>query len=795
MLQRLSRKKNAASSKEDAAFVYSPGRPASANRQWFAVIGLLLAVSGLLCWPWLLGQVTIPWDAKAHFQAQIAFLAQSIHSGQSPFWAPYVFSGHPQIADPQSLIFSPGFVLLALFTPNPGFAMVDGVVFANLVFGALGMIGFARDRRWHPAAAIIAALCFAYGGSAAWRIQHVGQILSLTFFPWALWMLERGLRLSSARYGALSGLFAGLMVLGPDQVAYLGLIALTLFTLAHIVSGPGMPARMRAAIRPLFSGAVIGGAIISVQLLMVLTFADGSNRAQFGFDEAAKGSLHPSSLLTFVIANLFGTIGPNEEFWGAPSVHWPYIVDSNVARNMANFYMGALPLIAALGWLTSRLAYARRMVTFTLIFGVMLAYALGRYTPVFGTLYALLPGVDLFRRPADATFLIGALGAILAGFGLNALLSAPQGTALRRVLLVAGLFAALSLCAGLGMALWLGKTTSALPEIGIAMATFGASALALVYACRHARAHPMRAAAILAATLAADLAWNIRPNDSTGLPPSVYAELRPDAPNETLDFLKAHVVRSDTRRDRVELVGLGFEWPNIGLIHKLENTLGYNPLRVASYAAAAGAPDQVASPEQRKFSPLFWGYRSPFANLLGLRYIATSVPIEKIDPALGESALPLVARTAEGYIYENPDALPRVMIVPEAQATDQDWLISSGEWPSTDLTKVAFVEPSALPLPRRNFRGGTSAARITRYTNTEVEIEVSASRGGVLLLNDIWHPWWFAEIDGKPAKVLRANGVFRAVILPAGAQKVVFTFEPMRGLIRRYLLKRGLISG
>ena len=76
-------------------------------RHWAIVAMLLLGCSLVLTWPWLSGRVTIPWDAKAHFHAQVAFLAQSIHSGQSPFWAPYVFGGHPQIADPQSMIFSP----------------------------------------------------------------------------------------------------------------------------------------------------------------------------------------------------------------------------------------------------------------------------------------------------------------------------------------------------------------------------------------------------------------------------------------------------------------------------------------------------------------------------------------------------------------------------------------------------------------------------------------------------------------------------------------------------------------
>lgn len=50
----------------------------------------------ILCWPWLSGSVTIPFDAKAHFQAQIQFLAQALHSGQSPFWTHNVFGGSPR---------------------------------------------------------------------------------------------------------------------------------------------------------------------------------------------------------------------------------------------------------------------------------------------------------------------------------------------------------------------------------------------------------------------------------------------------------------------------------------------------------------------------------------------------------------------------------------------------------------------------------------------------------------------------------------------------------------------------
>ncbi|MCA3628980.1 MAG: hypothetical protein IOC35_01505, partial [Methylobacterium sp.] len=441
--------------------------PGHDGRVWLAVSGLLVLVWAGLAWPWLSGQVTIPWDAKAHFHAQMVFLAQSIHRGESPFWAPFVFGGHPQIADPQSLIFSPPHLLLASLTPDPTMRMVDGVTFLGLLFGAFGVLGFGRDRRWHPAAALVAAIAFAYGGAASWRIQHTGQIFSLIYFPWALWMLERGLRLGSARYGALAGLFAALTALDPDQVALLTLVALGGYVVAYWMTGSAFIERFRATFRPLLVGLVVGVAIIALPTILVLNFAADSNRPHFTIADAEMGSLHPSSLLTRLVANLFGTIGPNDRYWGAPSVHWPYIVNLVVARNMANFYMGVLPFAAIVLWLTSRRAYGHRFMALGIMFVLMILYALGKYTPLFGVLYHALPGVSLFRRPADSLFLVSALGAFLAGFGLDHLIRRGEEIGRGAMVALSGLVVA-GFAAAIGLAIWLGRLQQSMLDILIA---------------------------------------------------------------------------------------------------------------------------------------------------------------------------------------------------------------------------------------------------------------------------------------------------------------------------------------
>src|SRR5260370_8442423 len=117
-----------------------------------------IAAFAVLSWPWLSGAVTIPWDAKAQFQPELQFLASSLARGEQPFWTPNLFPACPQIAHPQSLIFSPLHFALAAFDPTPSFRAVDFVTFAYLFTSGLGLMRFSRAHAWHPVGAAVAAL-------------------------------------------------------------------------------------------------------------------------------------------------------------------------------------------------------------------------------------------------------------------------------------------------------------------------------------------------------------------------------------------------------------------------------------------------------------------------------------------------------------------------------------------------------------------------------------------------------------------------------------------------------------
>lgn len=764
--------------------------------------GIVVAVVLIAAWfvltrPWLFGGLTVPWDAEAHFRAQLDFLAHALHDRESISWNPFIFAGWPQIADPQSLIFVPAFFVLALFDPDPSAVAMDATVFAMLGLGGAALAAHLRDRGLHPAAAVVAALSFAFGGSAAWRLQHTGQVMSYALVPIVLFLLGRALDRRSIVWGFSAGIAAGFLAAGRDQIALLGLYYLVGWTLVHLLSGPGRLARIGGAILPLAAGAIGGLIVVVVPVTLTLLLAGVSNRPEIDFVGAGKGSLPPASLITAAIADLFGQGDPDVDFWGPPSRAFG-ITDVYLAQNMGAIYAGAIPVLAILMLGLARGRVFARGIRFEALAAVLFVlYAVGWYTPVFRLMYDHLPGVKLYRRPADATFFIGfsiaVLGALLVDHRLRGAIgpARPFGRLLQIIVAVV-VFAALPVAFALRAD---ALAVAWKPMVGAVV--FSAVALvALSFARRLVAEGAVVAPMLLLAVFTTvDLAWNNAPNESTAYPAATYDALTPEPRDPVIPFLKKKVAEGRTldRRDRVEMAGIGFHWPNAGMIHGLEHTLGYNPLRTRVYADATGAIDHVAIPEQKTFSALNPSYDSLLVDMLGLRWIATGVPIGEIDRNLAPGRLTEVARfpaipglgkapgRPETFVYENPRALPRVVFVDGARGADFAAIVASGRWPDGfDPRREVLIEGAETAVPGEDPPG---RATVVAYHNGAVELDVDAARPGWVVLFDAWHPWWRVQIDHQPAELLRADVLFRAVRVEPGVHRIRFSFHPFAGAL------------
>jgi hypothetical protein len=197
--------------------------------------GVIAAVwSVAVAWR-MASDVVIPWDSKNQFYAFFRFLASSIHSGSTPFWNPYHYGGHPGIADPQSLVFAPVFLIWALFDPSPSMRAFDLAVYLQLLAGGLAVCAIGWRAKWPPAASVLAAVLFMFGACASSRMQHTGTILVYALFPIALLLLQIAMQRRSLAAAILFGFVAAALALGRNQIAMLFCFVLAAIAMREMV--------------------------------------------------------------------------------------------------------------------------------------------------------------------------------------------------------------------------------------------------------------------------------------------------------------------------------------------------------------------------------------------------------------------------------------------------------------------------------------------------------------------------------------------------------------------------------
>jgi hypothetical protein len=151
-----------------------------------------------------------------------------------------------------------------------------------------------------------------------------------------------------------------------------------------------------------------------------------------------------------------------------------------------------------------------------------------------------------------------------------------------------------------------------------------------------------------------------------------------------------------------------------------------------------------------------------------IRYVVSGVPL--VHPAFRE------VHRGSALVYENTAALPRAYLVPQVVTTapDADGLevMRRPGFDARTTAVVASAEPVRLPAGPL-----TGDARLAEYTPDRVVVETRADREALLVLADNYYAKWTAEVDGRPAPILRTNHTLRGVVVPAGGHRVTFTFH------------------
>ncbi len=190
--------------------------------------------------------------------------------------------------------------------------------------------------------------------------------------------------------------------------------------------------------------------------------------------------------------------------------------------------------------------------------------------------------------------------------------------------------------------------------------------------------------------------------------------------------------------------------------------------------------------------PALWLARCPAAYArLGVKYVITpaALPLRDAFAVYGTAEtgpFRLVYR-GEVAIWENSSVLPRAFVSNRARVVDSRHAALAAFGPitrdrcpdATDWDMISVEEPVNVPVDTPGEgRSAHSTAEIVGEAPSEVRIDAVLDRAGVLVLADVHYPGWEATADGRLFRVLRVDGLFRGVVLPAGTHHVVFRYRP-----------------
>ncbi|MBF0166121.1 MAG: hypothetical protein HQL45_00710 [Alphaproteobacteria bacterium] len=125
----------------------------------------------------------------------------------------------------------------------------------------------------------------------------------------------------------------------------------------------------------------------------------------------------------------------------------------------------------------------------------------------------------------------------------------------------------------------------------------------------------------------------------------------------------------------------------------------------------------------------------------------------------------------ELYIYRFDDAVPRIFMAervlpfegPEALLNDIAYGAGSH--------KVARLLPGSIAKSQECPKAQGSV-RLVQYDPDEIRVHAELSDCGLLVIANNYHVGWIAEVDGRPAELLRVNLLHQGLFLPPGKHQV-----------------------
>jgi hypothetical protein len=740
---------------------------------------LALLVLGVLLVPRavLRGEVFFERDVQLVWHPQTEAFVHAIASGSWPLWDPHVAFGHPMLANPNTQALYPP-TWLNLLVPAPRYYTLYAL--GHLVLAGVGLRLLALHLGLSSRAALVAAGVFMASGPVVSLVNVWHHLAGAAWLPWVVWAGDRALTRPTSRRAALWGLFVAVQALAGSPDMSLLTVLVEVAHVAWRMKAPGWRTRAGAVLL----AAAFAAGLSAGQWLPTLELLRGSSRAALAVGERGGWAVAPLGLAQ--------VLSP---------VAWPELPLGDDVRIrlfdgghpfLRSLYLGLPAFLLAGAALAGR---SRRAILLAALALVALAYAMGPALPVYEAATAIVRPLRSLRYPGKAMVLVAFAWALLCGIGIDAGARRWRAALLAFALVVAGALA----FAGLGgwlrpdLARQLLSAPAGMPDdllrsaLAPGVLKLGvAGLLGLVAVVLTARGAPVALVGLLAVGDLCASHHDLNRTTSASFyrfrPPMLDVVRRDEALPRVFVYRylmtpgPVHPALGDRNPYAVARVPEGMDFDaaralsvrlymlpslaaSFGTYGSFEpDLLGLYPARlrewVEAWQAREGTPGQLR-----------------MLQLGGVQHVVAlhARGYEDLEPAGTFTSL----LREEIRVFRVPDPLPRVYATTGVRVARGEPARRLLLDPGFDLRREVVLEEGE-PRPA----GEPASCRLAAYASDHLEAEVDLPASGHVVVLDTFDPGWRATVDGRPAPVLAANTVFRAVPVPAGRHRVRLVYRP-----------------
>jgi hypothetical protein len=739
-----------ARSRTSASASVAAARLFTRYREAVAVVGLL-TLTVLAEWPLLQGRVVAGLDSLTQFYPWYELVGAALRAGQLPGWNPHSMTGGPLAGNPLSgWAYLPAMIA---FTLLPFSKAVVAYQLVHVLLATLAAYALARALGLGIAGATLAAVaygqsglitseaacCFAFASVGAWLpVLLLGAEIAIRADSW------RG-RVRGWSLGALA--LSQILASWLGQGSYYALLVLGSVVLFRVLTN--------APRGPLARPGRAGWMIATIGRLAL----HGTIPVLLGVALGAPGLLPRIELNA--LSSLAGGYAAEDQRVGGWSVH-------EFASLIEPGYWYAGLSVVGLAVLAPWPA-RRTVLTWYLLAlgGAILVLAMPGPTPLHDLL-GLLPGFARVHPhlPDRIVTVFMLVPALLAGLALDRFAKAPR--------------------------------------IGWAIVALG---IGVVFAdLRAAREHTFAGYAEAEGVhrlMPVDLDAYYAPTPASRF---LQERLREEGPFRYLGYgPDASDLAYTQRFSDPATVRLGVN--NRAVSDRLYDLQGYDAVHLARFDQFL----QVANGRDQNyhnadfFAP---SLRSPLLDLLAARYVVTPSGGDTVagDTPLNEPRFSTAYDDGQTHVLRNEQAMPWAWVVHEARSASQAEALDLLDRGEVDPRRTVLLEPplrsplapaellrlvvgtpademddlsdsSVVDLTGAANVGPGNVATVVAYAADRLIVRTQTADDGVLVLSEVAYPGWVATVDGVSAPIYVANGLLRAVPLPAGAHLVELRFE------------------